>query len=532
MFNHTALNGPVFDRTYLLGLQRALSRVVDELAHMVDADGSYVYWVMPDRQFYPLVAGGKVLDEQRAHFFTSTVDPETDLLAYRVLGRPVTIVSNRVAEDPRLNPSILNALKAETALAIPVLSEKHQLSGLVLLTRQGRANSFTSQQTHLAESISAAIALSLENAQLYLETQSRLVESQSLHQIILALLEKLELEEVLQIVCSEAQRLTRAQGSAIALLENDDWLRVMHCCGETSEKPGRVAVGQSLLGLAVRRQEPVLINNHAQQAQDILPGAPISLLALPMRVQGRVIGVIDVVNKAHGFSADDVHLIQLFADQAAVAVEHARLSRQVQELAVTEERHRLSRELHDSVNQLLYGISLYNQAALKKLEQGNPEAAKGHLEKLGESTQEALKEMRLLIFDLRPSLLDQMGLQAALTQRLKMVEERLGFEPIFKWRVNAPLDMKVEEALYGITQEALNNVIKHSNASNVTVHLIQSGQSLILKIMDDGIGFDTKQISGGMGLNTMRERAESLDAQLEITSTPGEGTQITVEVKL
>jgi signal transduction histidine kinase len=129
--------------------------------------------------------------------------------------------------------------------------------------------------------------------------------------------------------------------------------------------------------------------------------------------------------------------------------------------------------------------------------------------------------------------LGQMGLQASLSQRLKSVEEHMGLQPSFKWRVSAQLDNHVEEALYGITQEALNNIMRHAQAHSITVHLVQSGQTLILKIEDDGVGFDLEKVStGGIGLKTMQERAESLNAQLHIDSQPGKGTRIVVEVKL
>jgi signal transduction histidine kinase len=156
-----------------------------------------------------------------------------------------------------------------------------------------------------------------------------------------------------------------------------------------------------------------------------------------------------------------------------------------------------------------------------------------YLKNLEESTGEALKEMRLLIFELRPSVLDQAGLQGALTQRLRSVEEQLGLETALKWRVNIMLDAKIEEMLYGIAQEALNNVVKHAHAKNVMVHVIQSGHTVIMKIEDDGIGFDpAEKGQGGIGLRTMRERTESQNAVLAIQSTPGSGTSLTVEVKI
>lgn len=522
----------IFDGMRAQDLQHVLSRVTDELVVAVGADNAFVYWVTPNQTFIPLMANAMILENERTLFFNHPLDPATDMLAYQVLSQRNSIVSNRVQSDKRVIPSILSLLQTDTAMAIPVLSHG-LLIGLVLVTRKGRFEPFTVVQTRVAEAISLTIALAIENVRLYQETRSRLVESQSLHQVTVALLQKLELDEVLEIVCTEAQHLTGALGSSIALLESEDWLRIMYCTGEVTDRPGRVAVSQSMLGLAVRRNEPLIINNHAADLSGSDSTGPTSLLALPLIVQNKIIGVLDVVNKTHGFTQDDVRIIQLFANEAAIAVDNARLARQVQEMAVVEERHRLSRELHDSVNQLLYGISLYSQAAQRKLEQGDLDSVRKHINQLSQSAQEALNEMRLLIFELRPKLLDQLGLQEALAQRLKSVEERLGLEAAFKWRVTAVLDKKVEEAIYGIAQEALNNVIKHSKAQNVTIHLIQSGQTLLMKIEDDGVGFDFDQIGeGGLGLKTMQERAQSLHADLTIHSAPGKGTHITVEVKL
>jgi signal transduction histidine kinase len=126
-----------------------------------------------------------------------------------------------------------------------------------------------------------------------------------------------------------------------------------------------------------------------------------------------------------------------------------------------------------------------------------------------------------------------MGLQASLAQRLKSVEEKLGLQPSFKWRISSPLEPDVEEMLYGIAQEALNNVIRHANARTISVRLAENEQHLTMTIKDDGAGFEPgDETSGGMGLKTMRERAASLNARLKIDSQPNQGTRITVEVAL
>jgi len=523
----------IFNRHYTQSLQQAFSRITNELSNAIEASGSYIYTVGEDQSFLPLVSGGPITDAELALFLSNAIYPETDVLAYRITARSGTLFSNQVQTDQRMTPSILTELKASAAVAVPVINGE-DLIGLLLIVRRGdKVNDFTPAEIRLAEWFATAIALALENGSLYQKSQKRLSESKALHQITLAILQKLELDEVLQIICDEAQRMTYSSGSAISLIESEDWLRVMYCAGETPEKPGRVPVSNSNLGLAIHRTEPLIINSLIQGLEnDTGRSAPVSMLALPLRAQGTALGILAVF-KAKGFDQDDVRLMRVFAGQAAVAVDHAQLNRQVHEMAILEERHRLSRELHDSVNQLLYGISLYTEAATRQLEQGDAIATQRHLKNIGDSAQEALKEMRMLIFELRPSALSQMGLQASLSQRLKAVEEQLGLQPSFKWRVNVPLESHIEEALYGITQEALNNVVRHAKAHSVVVHLVQSGQSLILKIEDDGIGFTSDQVSdSSMGLKTMRERAESLNAQLNVESIPGQGTRITVEVKL
>lgn len=260
--------------------------------------------------------------------------------------------------------------------------------------------------------------------------------------------------------------------------------------------------------------------------------APLSLLAVPLRLKGETIGVLDVVNKRGGFSPDDVRVISLFAGQASMAIEHARLSQESRRVAILEERQRLARDLHDSVNQNLYGMNLYAQAALRQVAQGNVEAAEAHLKNIQSSAQEALNEMRVLIFELRPPVLESEGLVSALEARLKSVEERTGLKTHLKVRLSGRLPASVEDELYRIAQEGLNNVIKHAQASQVTIHLIHTGRTLLMRIEDDGVGFDACNDcpAGTLGLRAMRERTAAIDGKINIESQPGSGTIITIEV--
>jgi len=201
------------------------------------------------------------------------------------------------------------------------------------------------------------------------------------------------------------------------------------------------------------------------------------------------------------------------------------------EVAVLEERQRLSRELHDSVTQSLYGISLYAEAAGRALTDGDSEPVATNLHEIRETTQEALGEMRLLLFELRPPLLQEQGLAAALGARLRAVETRAGLVAEFDCPGNERLPPNTEQELYRLAQEALNNVLKHAHAGRITVRLAVTNGHATLQVADDGVGFDPSlQGTDGFGLRGMRERAERLGGTLHIESSPGAGTRLQVEV--
>jgi signal transduction histidine kinase/ligand-binding sensor domain-containing protein len=201
------------------------------------------------------------------------------------------------------------------------------------------------------------------------------------------------------------------------------------------------------------------------------------------------------------------------------------------EKAVTEERNRLARELHDSVTQSLYAVTLYADATARLLSSGQGETATDNLHKLRRTAKEALGEMRLLIFELRPPILEQEGLAAALQARLEAVEGRAGLKTEFRAEGEGRLPPDVEEGLYRITMEALNNALKHAQARSITVSLRLEPVAAVLEIADDGVGFDpaTAGDRGGMGLRGMAERAEELGGRLTVESKPDSGTQITVQ---
>jgi signal transduction histidine kinase len=211
---------------------------------------------------------------------------------------------------------------------------------------------------------------------------------------------------------------------------------------------------------------------------------------------------------------------------------------QAQELAVLQERSRMARELHDSVTQSLHSSTLLAEAGQRLISSGDIERARGYLIRLGEISQQALKEMRLLVYELRPLALREVGLVGALKQRLDAVERRSGVEVQLSIEEELDLPESIEEELYRIAMEALNNALKHANPSKVSVSLTlrekRSIPCIELSIIDDGVGFDPDEraAEGGLGLISMKERIEKLGGELTIVSKPGEETQVKACVDL
>ena len=224
---------------------------------------------------------------------------------------------------------------------------------------------------------------------------------------------------------------------------------------------------------------------------------------------------------------------QLLAELQEAHQQLQRYAGQAEELAIANERTRLARDLHDSVAQTLYGLTLQAEAASRQLAAGQEEAVQGHLQAMREETRQTLQEARLLIFELRPPVLEASGLAAALKARIEAVEARGGMAVHLDLQDISGLDPALEMGLYRIAQEALNNVAKHAAATELDVRLAQNGESVTLFIADNGQGFDPGAVPDGRaGLQGMAERVAQLHGNLTIQSTPGQGTEINVEVPL
>jgi len=249
----------------------------------------------------------------------------------------------------------------------------------------------------------------------------------------------------------------------------------------------------------------------------------------------------------HATGEEEQRLFQALIQRAALYIENARLYERSQELAVLEERSRLARELHDAVTQTLFSASLVAEALPVTWEK-NPEEGRGLLQELRGLSRGALAEMRTLLLELRPAALMETRLEDLLRQLGEAASGRAGIPVAVQVEGQAGLPPDVQIALYRITQEALNNVVKHARAHQVSVRLcypdseqmagskiagvadsVETGKRVLLSIQDDGRGFDPTQIPHNrLGLGIMQERAQAIGANLTVESQPGHGTQVTV----
>ena len=259
-----------------------------------------------------------------------------------------------------------------------------------------------------------------------------------------------------------------------------------------------------------------------------------SFLGVPIVARGEVIAAFYLTDRegADDFDADDQRLIEMLAAHAAVAIENARLLERSRELSIVEERNRLARELHDSVSQKLFGIVLTAEAAGTLLERDTA-AAGAQITRLGELAQEALTELRELIFELRPASLEQEGLAATLRKQVDMLRRLHGRDIELRIAGTAHAAPEAEGEVLRIAQEALNNALRHAGEGRIELRLEARDSRLVVTVADDGVGFDPAAPgvrSRRLGLTSMEERARALGGTLAVVSRPGDGTTVTLEV--
>ena len=369
-------------------------------------------------------------------------------------------------------------------------------------------------------------------------TEDRLV---ALADAASALAGELDLDTVLQTIVEAAARVTDAQYAALGVIGPDESISrfITHGADEdTIRAIGHYPTGKGLLGLLIRDPRMIRLEriNEHPASSGFPPNHPpmTSFLGAPVRSGGRVYGNLYLTDKPGGFHAHDEKLIQVLAASAGAAIENALLSEQLQQLAVHDERERISRELHDGVIQVLFSIGMGLESA-RMLLRDHPDRAETRLDSAIDGIDGAIRELRNYIFQLRPQQAAAMGFSRGLVELAREFEVNALVRPnlVVPSGVDARVPPEYIPDLLQVVRELLSNVAKHASATTVTVTVDIADERVTLQLVDDGVGFDANaEVHVGRGIDNVRERATALSAALEIDSKPGAGTAVTLLIPL
>jgi signal transduction histidine kinase len=431
-----------------------------------------------------------------------------------------------------------------TFLGVPVMIRGHAWGNLYLTEKSEGEFDEADEQSAMVLAEWAAIAV--ENARLYRNVEIRRDEMErAVHrleattEIARAIGGETDLDRILEIVVKRGRALVEARSLLILLRERDELLTVAGAGErERSMLEARIPIGGSIPGQVLEARAPRRIAN-LDPSLMARPGSEESVTALlvPLLYRGQSLGVLvalDPLGRDTGFSDEDEQVLLSFSASAATAVATAQSvaeDRTRDSIAATErERGRWARELHDESLQSLAGLRVLLSAARRS----SPEDSDKLLAQGIEQVDSAIAEMRRLIADLRPTTLDELGLGAA----LEALAERLSTGNVIDVDVSIDLDFhagrtdrrlvsEIEDAIFRLVQEALNNAARHGGAERARVEVSENEDSLRVRVSDAGCGFDPGVRAGGFGLIGMRERVTIAGGTLDLHSAPGEGTTIT-----
>jgi len=476
-------------------------------------------------------------------------------ILFKTHQEPVILLSSKEniklsqEQSEAINSALLNAKTGELKASIPEfksvlilqLQSPDAIHGAALVASQA-LGAFSADERNIAIAIADMAGTALNRIEI-LETLEERVQQRTrnlivLYNLITIISENWNLKDLLELSLVLTLETVEADRGIIYLSDGKDPPGIKPVIQRGFADGFQINLGSlpddTLAREVFKKQKPLSIDNLNEDSAFANFKGLASYAGIPILARGNTRGVFSLFsNSKEAFDIEEMALLASIADHLGIGIENSILYEQSRESAALEERNRLARDLHDSVSQLLYSLTLMAGTTKKMLERGSSiEAIKNSVERLGDTAHRALKEMRLLLFELRPAVLESEGLVGALQHRIKTVEEGLGLSVEFQAEGLPDLPNYVEDALYHIAMEAFNNIVKHSEGTTASIKFTMRNDIFVMEISDNGKGFDTDLLQRGLGLRNMRERGQMLDSEVIISSMPGEGTRVTVETKL
>jgi signal transduction histidine kinase len=472
------------------------------------------------------------------------------------------------AADPHTDEAEKNLLEAfqwTGVLIVPMLCQD-QAIGLVKLAVAGpQARQFSPEEVAFCQTLANQIALAIQNRQLLAEAEEGPLHAEALQVIGRALAAELDHHRIVRDVADFAYRLVGAQFVCVATPDEEETFQVVATAGRSNKDESAIhssdfpswLIRHSPLAEAVAQKRPIIVDRVddnpplALWQEEALNRGWRALVAVPLLAHNRLVGVLAAsAYYSNFFGPNEVAILMSLASQAAVAIQNARLFAQLeanrQELqevslrlvnAQEEERRRISRELHDELGQALTALKINLDVARRVLPENTPPKLRQSVREASSLAMQTLEAARSLSLELHPAILDDLGLVSALRWEIDRYEQRIGQSVNFSAdvRENLALQPELEITIYRIITEALTNIARHAEASDIRVSLQVTDTQVELEVKDNGIGFDVENLlkspaeRQGLGLVSMRERAGLLAGELKVTSEPGQGTQVRAE---
>jgi len=539
-----ALNEASIAITAELGLDRVLQRIIDLSRDMAGA--RYGALGVPGAQggLEHFVVSGMPEEEARR----IEHQPRGLGLIGLLLHEPHPIRIRDITADPRSAGFPPHHPVMHSLLGVPIVS-RGRLVGNLYLTDKIDAPEFSQDDQRLITMLATHAAIAIDNARLMQETVERgrqlarrNRELEALNAIVTTAAQSLDLDSLLRDTLDKVLAVMEVDAGEVFLREetSGDMLLAVHrgLFPEAFYSLNRFERGAGFPGIVAATGEPLVSGALHRDTrfvrEEVVRAGFRSLACIPLAVKNQVIGVVTLaLRQPEGFAESNLELLTAIGRQIGVAVENARLYREVRRLAVVEERSRIGMELHDGIIQSIYAVGLTLEYASLMLDE-QPQVTRERLGQAIDGLNDVIRDIRSYILDMRPQRFEGKDLATGLLELVRAFRANtfINVDLAIDRQVSAQVEPDLAIGLFHIAQEGLANVARHARARNVRLALNREDDTLLLDLKDDGRGFDPSTVSRytGHGMRNMEERARLLNGEWRLDSAPGAGTHLQVRV--